>query len=476
MTQKFTLETVKNLKVKIKDLGEEITRYYTEEAFSPSDSFQLATESCNVDPVDGNIVVSMIDAFNSNDTEFEAGRILYESIQLSPQQASDIGFWTYQNHYIFYPYIARRWAAIWKDDVENPSSYIINHWVQTNTTQGELIDYPISGLWWSFYLTVDKDREDKYELTKVFFKNESIRTKLLGTARFARHKPAILGILEFIKEKGLDTHSIEQAGRAFVPYINLLGGIRPLTYFDKDWFKQKLEEQFGEKISKGEKIFMRPGETDYVKKVLPTLAVMDPIKVPDEGSTYNHYFCLNSGTGNYNILTNQSANWEYCVGLDFENPDQFLIHFYSEGKIKKTKVEGGLSEKIVNRPKPYSNGKCPKLTVYDIQAISQPVLFGIAYKTRTGIYFKAMDEQIVNNFRTDNVELNQEGKKVLYIPEKFKSAYKILPYSIKEQLGSLVQLSPIGKGSDIENPYYQTRWNILKKHWPELFDGTIEWK
>lgn len=473
MSKKFTLETIKNLKVKVKDLGENLTHYYTSDSFIPADEFRLSTETCDVGEISDQLVQDMIIVLEANETEFEAGKILYENLRLSPKEASDICFWTYQNHYKFYPYISARWKDLWENVSINANSYVINHWIQTNTTQGDLIDYPISGLWWSFYLTVDDDREDKYELTKVFFKNLSIRTKLLGTARFARHKPAILGILEFIKDHNLDNKSIEQAGRAIVPYINLLGGIRPLTYFDKDWFKEKLNARFGEQIEKGEKLFMRPGEADYVKKDIPVVKVPKQAALPNN---FSHYFCLNSVSGIYNVLSETDLlRFDYCLGLNLNTPNQYIIHFYREGKIKKTKIEGGLSTKVIDRQKPYSNGMNSKMTLYDIQIINEPVLFGIAYKTRTGIYFKAMNEQIVNNFRNDNTELMQEGKKVLYIDEPYKSAFKILPAEIMPDLRSLVKLSPTSDGTNITNNYYSSAWTILKKHWPELFDDTVVW-
>jgi hypothetical protein len=416
----------------------------------------------------------MISAFEKNETEFEAGKLLFENLKLNPKQASDIGFWTYHNHYTFYQYITKRWGDVWNSEIEvvNPSNYIVNHWIQSNSSQGELIDYPISGLWWSFYLTVDEEREDKYELTKIFFKNLSIRTKLLGAARFSRHKPAIIGILEFIKENNLDSKSMEQAGRAIVPYINLLGGIRPLSYFDKDWFKAKLKKRFGEQIKAGQKLFIRPDEIKITKQNKATNNISETKKQPE---IFDRYLCLNAMNGNYIISSKADDNWDYCIGLNFEIQDQFLIHFYQEGKIKKTKVNGSLSNKTIDRSRPYNNGKCPKLTLTGFQLINQPVLFGIAYKTRYGVFFKAMDEQSLVNFRTDNSELNQEGKKVLYLDVPFKSAYKILPYEIKDALGTLVMQSPKSKGADITNKYYADKWKVLKKYWAELFNGSVGW-
>jgi hypothetical protein len=294
----------------------------------------------------------------------------------------------------------------------------------------------------------------------------------MGQTRFARHKPAIHGVLEFIKENNLDKQSLEQAGRAIVPYINLLGGIRPLSYFEKDWFKTKLKKRFGEQIKAGQKLFIRPDEIKIITQNNTANNIRDTKK---QRENFDRYLCLNAKSGNYMISSKPDDKWDYCIGLDFEIQHQFLIHFYQEGKIKKTKVNGSLSNKTVDRSKPYSNGKCPRLTLTNIQLINQPVLFGIAYKTRYGIFFKAMDEQNLENFRTDNSELHQEGKKVLYIDEPFKTAYKILPYEIKDALGTLVQQSPTSKGAKITNNYYVEKWKTLKNYWAELFNGSIEW-
>jgi hypothetical protein len=282
-----------------------------------------------------------------------------------------------------------------------------------------------------------------------------------------------MGALEFIKDNNLDEKSLEQAGRAIYPYINLLGGIRPLSYFDKEWFKTKLTKRFGEQIKSGQKLFVRPDEIKIIKQDNAANNLADTKK---QTENFDRYLSLKAESGNYMISSQPNDKWDYCIGLDFEIKDQFLIQFYQEGKIKKTKVNGSLSNKTVDRSKPYSNGKCPRLTLTGIQLINQPVLFGIAYKTRYGIFFKAMDEQNIENFRTDNSELNQEGKKVLYLDEPFQSAYKILPHEIMDALGTLVQQSPTSKGADITNKYHADKWKVLKNYWAELFNGSVEWK
>lgn len=478
MNKKFTIDTIKDLKVKVKEMNGTLLSYYTQNEFKPDDSFRLFTEKSEVPLIGAEDVTRMTTALKKIDSriwdEFESGKILFENLKLTPKQASDIGFWTFHNHYTFYNYISKRWGDVWNSekDVANTSTYILNHWIQSNSSQSELIIYPISGLWWSFYLTVDEEREDKYELTKIFLKNYTLRVVQMGQTRFARHKPAIQGVLEFIKENNLDKKSLEQAGRAIVPYINLLGGIRPLTYFDKDWFKTKLNARFGTQIKAGQRLFIRP---DEVKTNNQNQLLIESTESKINPKEYGRYFCLDRESGNYIISSKVENKWDYCIGLDFEIKDQYLIHFYQEGKIKKSKVNGSLSNKTVDRAKAYSNGKCQRLTLTDVQLINQPVLFGIAYKTRYGTFFKAMDEQSLENFRTDNSELNQEGKKVLYLNEPFQTAYKILPYEIKYALGTLVQQSPTSKGAEITNKYYGDKWKILKTYWTELFNGSIKW-
>jgi hypothetical protein len=393
---------------------------------------------------------------------------------LTPKQAADIGYWTYQNHYVFYSYIAKRWSRLW--DAEDTASeeggnvYIKNHWIQSKSTQGDLIDYPISGLWWSFHLTVDHKRQDKYELTKILFKNVTQRTKQLGQARFAKHKPAMLGLLAFVKESASPKNSMETLVRAAVPYINLIGGIRPLTYFDENWFLEKLRNRFKEQLAKSEPVFKRPESQANLQR----LETHQPV-INEDIPIFDRYFCLNATSGEYILSTYPRTEYDFCVGYHSNLEGQFLIHFYKEGKIKKTNLDESFRNRKVDRSTPYMNGKCPGLTLLDVQLINQPVLFGIAHKTDKGVLFKAMDEQNTENFRNDNSELRQEGKKVLYIGQSIPCAFKILPVHLKEALGSLVQTSPTSKGSNLKSRYFNANWRALSKYWPELIKGEVEW-
>ena len=258
----YTTDSINDLKTFLKQ-SNQIKDYFLKASFDCPQDLSLVSRDSELS-VDEDVFEKMLKAYKPK-AEFEAGKVLFESFRISPKQASDIGMWTYLNLHQGYQYVAQRWPGFWKkEDTKSyySNNYILNHWIQTNATQGELIDYPLSGLWWSFWLTVDESRNDKYELTKMFFENATMRTKQLGQANFAGHKPAMLAVLEFMKESGFDkSNRLEEATRAIVPFVNRLGGIRPLTYFDKEWFKMKLYEEFSSNIQNNKKLFARPGES-----------------------------------------------------------------------------------------------------------------------------------------------------------------------------------------------------------------------
>lgn len=142
-----------------------------------------------------------------------------------------------------------------------------------------------------------------------------------------------------------------------------------------------------------------------------------------------------------------------------------MLHFYAEGKIKQTKIDVSLLNK--NRNQLYANGKCNNLSLVGVKIIATDFLFGIAYLKNGVTKFKAMDGSDNTNFRTDNNSLHQEGKKILYVQDYDEIKYKLLPYSVKEDLGTLVQ-GPLGKGADITNSYHSEKWSTLKHLWKQL--------
>jgi len=245
MSKIITPDSLSQLVINIKE-SENILFNYTKNNFNPDGLDVISTIYDPTFPsIDENIVDKIVEIYRREGNECEVGILLYESLEnMTPRKAGNPGYWTQMNHHSFYKYIAIRWPRLWElESAElNSSKYILDHWVQVSSSQSDLMRYPISGLWWSVHLSIDETRSDKYELTRVLFMNDTLRTRQLGTARFARHKPAIHAVLEHIQDLVEQGISLEKVANLITPYVNMLGGIRPLSYFDKEWFKHKLND------------------------------------------------------------------------------------------------------------------------------------------------------------------------------------------------------------------------------------------
>lgn len=427
-------------------------------------AFQLPFSATDI--LDSNIPISnnnlgqdMLDTYlehikDNQIADFECAKLLYENLKLTPEQASNADFWNYLHHFEMYRYIHQRWK-----NQGNFHTHIKRHFLMNLTSQKHLINFPLTTLWWSIHLTIDEKRVDKYELSRVYFGNNRFRTVSLGGMSFVRHKPALLSILQFMKENKQEltkTITYTELGDEISKFINLLGGTKPLSFFEQDWFTKKLEERFN------------------IRKDTNSVDIdFETIKGKIEKETNRKtlcFFCLNNTDNpNYMISKNKETNFDYCIEINGLNKNGFLLHFYAEGKIKKTKIDSKLLKKPLNQM--YSNGKCNNLSLIGIKIITDKILFGIAYKNKNVTKFKAMDSSNESFFRSDNNSLSQEGKKIIY-NDYDEIKYKLLPYSIKDELGTLVQ-TPSGGGADISNKYYKQKWEVLKKHWPELFNENL---
>lgn len=192
----------------------------------------------NIDAVSG--LVNHLDVKDDCKTAI----LLYEAFQnLEPIQASDERFWVYLAHADLYPYMIKRWSDVYIDKSSNPSKYILDHWFLDSSAQSSLLRHGLAGLWWSVYLSVDEAKGDKYELTKILFRQLDFPTRTLGTYKLGRHKEAVIGILEFIQEnEGLFKNKFESKTRFVTKHLNVVGGIKPISYFDRHFFKSELQK------------------------------------------------------------------------------------------------------------------------------------------------------------------------------------------------------------------------------------------
>lgn len=179
--------------------------------------------------------------------DFETARELYKAFEkLEPIQASDERLWVYLSHVDLYLYMTKRWSDLRKS--ANPSKYISDHWFLESSTQSSLLRNSLSGLWWSVYLSADNSRgeNNKYDLTKILFRQLDFPTRTLGTYKLGRHKEAVIGILEFIQEnEELFKTKFEDKTRFITKYLNIIGGVKPISYYDRYFFKSELQKVYG---------------------------------------------------------------------------------------------------------------------------------------------------------------------------------------------------------------------------------------
>lgn len=181
----------------------------------------------------------------NHQNDFETAVQIFEALKnLEPIQASDERLWAYLSHVDLYSYMIKRWDAAYNDTAKDAISYIKEHWFVSSIAQSSLLRHALGGLWWAVYLSVDENRgAKKYELTEILFRQLDFPTRTLGTYKLGRHKEAVIGILEFIQEnQHLFKNHFENKTRFITKHLNLIGGVKPISYQNRYFFKTELEK------------------------------------------------------------------------------------------------------------------------------------------------------------------------------------------------------------------------------------------
>ena len=176
----------------------------------------------------------------STDGDLKSAIAIYEAYKdITPLFAQQDDLWVYLTHVDLFEYVKKRWP-IKGEDNEKQVSDIQNHWFRHNK---HLFRTPVAGLWWQVFLTKDDERENPYELTEYLFKNQEFRTVSFGELPLIRHREAMIGILEFLKE---NEHLFEGGFNAKARYIRrlffVIGGYKNLTFMSRGFFKETLYE------------------------------------------------------------------------------------------------------------------------------------------------------------------------------------------------------------------------------------------
>jgi hypothetical protein len=177
--------------------------------------------------------------------DFESAIVLFESYRnLTPLEAADPRFWNYLSISDLYTYVRERYPNVYKrKDGINEEAYIYEHFLLENSS--ELMRVHLPSLWWSVYLSYDKDNSDPYHLTKVLFWSIDVRTRTLGPALLGRKKEIMHGVLDYLNERGKGRMgSVEDLVREITKFLNKFGGSKTLCIYSRSEIKDIVEKAF----------------------------------------------------------------------------------------------------------------------------------------------------------------------------------------------------------------------------------------
>lgn len=183
----------------------------------------------------------------TRDGDFASAKALFEAYDyLTPLQAQYDSFWIYLSHVDLYSYVKARWPFSVSSYRTNPEKYISDHWFGSYK---HAISSSLSGLWWSIYLTIDRTRDNPYELSELLFNKYALRDSRLIFLPSAVH-----GILEFFIENK-DIHPTRKIIRRCLEMFNIMIASKNPSGLSKEFFKNALSkniENFLEEINKDE--------------------------------------------------------------------------------------------------------------------------------------------------------------------------------------------------------------------------------
>lgn len=199
-------------------------KFSCQENFAKGDSGIKIDEGFYLDPTAGDLANS---------------KKLYNQLDLNETQASDPRLWTYLTHVTFWDYMKERWPVD-KNSIKNPQNRIRNRYFLRTLNLRTLTRNGLSRLWWYAKITVDSNRENKFELTNILLKRADltvgITERAIGSSQIIR-----TALLEFLN-KNKEILNSEKKSRELFTGLNLSGGPKTLSFLTKEEVKRILEK------------------------------------------------------------------------------------------------------------------------------------------------------------------------------------------------------------------------------------------
>jgi superfamily I DNA and/or RNA helicase len=159
--------------------------------------------------------------------------------------------------------------------------------------------------------------------------------------------------------------------------------------------------------------------------------------------------------GTYVLAINESGTSTYSIPLYESDKNGFLLQGYDNGHLNKVLISTLLSKRI---DREYKNGLNSQANLNFIRVIKKDEIIGIHFNENGSKKFKA---HLTENI-SSREQLHLQGYKVIYNDFE-KIEFEFLPLEIKNNISRLIYKSFNANGKPIDNNYYETEWNTLKK-------------
>lgn len=164
---------------------------------------------------------------------------IFEALDINLTTASDPRLWTCLTHTLFWPYMRKRWNLESLNE-EKQKSRIKDRYHLKNLSLNNLSRNGIARLWWMAYLTVDNEKEDRYELTKVLASRQDLIAGLME--RYLGSNESIRkAILKFLSENKSYLEN-EDKRRDLLKQVNLIGGVKNLPLLNEPDIENELTQ------------------------------------------------------------------------------------------------------------------------------------------------------------------------------------------------------------------------------------------
>ena len=168
--------------------------------------------------------------------------------------------------------------------------------------------------------------------------------------------------------------------------------------------------------------------------------------------------------GTYVLEINESGTSTYSIPLYESDKNGFLLQGYDNGHLNKVIISTLLSKRIGRE---YKNGLNSQANLNFIKVIKKDEIIGIHFNENGSKKFKA---HLTENI-SSREQLHLQGYKVIYNDFE-KIEFEFLPLEIKNNISRLIYKSFNAYGKPIDNNYYETEWNTLKKFGSKQINNT----